>query len=198
MTAIGGPGHGFYGASMPSIGLDMLAGQGIPRLHRLVPACRGDAPAIGRPRYRCHSISMPLIGEEVPAGGGIPHLHRSIPTARGNALAIARPPHRLHTSCMTTKRLHIAPMTGTPTRGPRPLAPHLPLFRGGAPAIGGPRRRCPDHGRPLGGGGGGGGKESVHPPDSPPRHGSSQHPQTDQHLSSPNAAARRGKRAGSR
>src|SRR5260370_30374709 len=90
MTAIGGPGHGFYGASMPSIGLDMLAGQGIPRLHRLAPACRGDAPAIGRPRYRCHSISMPLIGEAMIAVEVIPYLHRSITNLRRNRHAVER------------------------------------------------------------------------------------------------------------
>src|SRR5260370_1057199 len=76
---------------MSAVGEDVSAIAGIPDLHRLIPASRGDACAIGRPYYCKHSIGMSAVGEDVPAIAGIPDLHRLICTCRGDSLPIRRP-----------------------------------------------------------------------------------------------------------
>src|SRR6266567_2950786 len=49
---------------MAVINIEVIAISGIPHLHRLVAAGRGDALAVGRPRHRPHPIGMTAIREE--------------------------------------------------------------------------------------------------------------------------------------
>ena len=60
---------------------DLLAGAGIPHLHRLVRAARGDAFAVGAERHAVDAAGVPLEGEDFLAGRGVPHLHRLVPAA---------------------------------------------------------------------------------------------------------------------
>src|SRR6266478_3729466 len=87
---------------MALVGEHSPARGGIPHLHCVITARRGDAPAIGRPSHCLHSIGMPTIGEDVTTITGIPDLPCLIPRPRGDTPAIGRPPQRTHSKGMPT------------------------------------------------------------------------------------------------
>src|SRR5260370_37070160 len=95
--AIGRPGDSANPARMARIGEDVSscdgparAGSyrgGIPELHGLVIAGRGDTFAIRRPCHGTHKSRMAAIGEDVFPTRSIPHLN-SHSIAGGNQLTI--------------------------------------------------------------------------------------------------------------
>ena len=59
-------------------GVKFPARGGIPHLHRLVNAGRGQPRPIRAERHAPDRAFVPSQGAEFPARGGIPHLHRLV------------------------------------------------------------------------------------------------------------------------
>src|SRR3989442_674940 len=76
---------------MAAIGVENVAGAGVPHLDGFIRGAGGKQFAVWRPRYGSHSIGMPMIDIGVIAAIGIPHLNGFIQRGGGDALAIWRP-----------------------------------------------------------------------------------------------------------
>src|SRR5262249_7588909 len=77
--------------SMALEGEQLLAGGGVPDLHRLVGTPRGEAPAVWAERHAPEAVGMPLKGGQLLAGGGVPDLHHvSAPRRAAPAVRAAR------------------------------------------------------------------------------------------------------------
>ena len=81
------------GVSLEREGL--LAGAGVPDLHRLIVAGGGDAASVGAERHAIDPVGVSLECERLLAGAGVPDLHRLIVAGGGDASPVGAERHAI-------------------------------------------------------------------------------------------------------